>query len=77
MAPIRGGQVERTARLWGAAGRLREEIGVQLRPNERSAYDASVRDARTVAGSGNFDAAWQDGRTMPLERAVEYARGTS
>jgi len=62
------GQAERASRLWGAAEALREAIGAPLAPFDLSLYqgfrpDESTRDSE----------AWTDGRSMALDRAIEYA----
>ena len=62
------------AHIWGAAERLREEVGAPLPPNERLRYDRLVACARGAAGEdAAFNVAWQDGRAMTLEQAMEYA----
>ena len=67
---------DRAARVWGAAERLREEIGAPLAPSERPRYHRQVTAARAASGDGAaFDRAWQDGRAMTLDRAVECAVG--
>ena len=58
------------ARLWGAAEVLRETIGIPLPPVERTAYERSVANARTLLGEEAFAAAWADGRTMTPEQAI-------
>ena len=68
------GSFLRAARIWGAAQRLREEIGSPLAPNERSGYDRHLEAARAALGDdANFDHAWQEGRAMTLEEAIELA----
>lgn len=67
-------RVPRSASLWAAAERLREEIGAPLPPNERTRYERQVPAARAVLGDdAAFDTAWQEGRAMPLEQAIAYA----
>jgi tetratricopeptide (TPR) repeat protein len=62
------------ALLWGAAERLREEIGAPLKPNDRLRAERQVAAARTALGDdAAFDLAWQEGRAMNLERIVRYA----
>ncbi len=62
------------AHLWGTAERLREEIGAPLSPNERLETDGSVAAARAaLADPALFGAAWQEGREMTLEQAIERA----
>ena len=68
------GRSGRAARIWGAAERLREEIGSPLTPNEKPRYEGQL--AAACLGMGNdaaFDAAWKDGRAMTLAQAVDYA----
>jgi non-specific serine/threonine protein kinase len=71
------GQVERAARLFGAAEALREAIGVTLLPAERADHDRAAASARAVAAEATFAAAWAEGRTMTLEQAAEYAVATA
>ncbi len=61
----------RAARIWGAAQRLREEIASPP-PAEDSKFDARVAAARAAMGDdAGFDRAWQEGRTLTLEQAIE------
>jgi len=62
------------ARMWGAAECLREELGSPLFPQEQPRYDRRVAAARTRLGDdAAFDRAWQEGRTLTLEQAIEFA----
>ncbi len=62
------------AKIWGAAERLREEISAPMPPIERLRYEAQVATARTVLRDNSaFDAAWQAGRAMTIEQAIELA----
>jgi len=64
----------RAARIWGAAERLRAEIGTPLPPNERSDYDRWVAAARiTLGDDAAFDIAWQEGRGLTLDQAIDLA----
>jgi predicted ATPase/class 3 adenylate cyclase len=64
----------RAARIWGAAERLREEIGTPLSPTERSHYDQRGAAARAAVGDdAAFDRAWQEGRALTLKQAIELA----
>jgi hypothetical protein len=68
------GSYVRAARIWGAAERLREEIGSPQPPNERPPYDRRVAAARVALGDdATFDRAWQEGRGLTLEQAIELA----
>jgi tetratricopeptide (TPR) repeat protein len=63
----------RAARVWGAAERLRQEIGSALPRNERPRYDRRVAGARAVAGASAFDRSWQEGRALTLDQAMALA----
>src|SRR5262249_37712300 len=78
LAPVAtaAGRPARAAQLWGAAERLREEVGSALPPNERDRCERQVTAARASLGEETaFDVAWQAGRAMTLEQAIEYALG--
>lgn len=61
------------ARLWGAAERLRDEIGVLQSAADQSRYGPQVSAARATVGDEAFVAAWREGREMSLEQAIDYA----
>ena len=63
----------RAARLWGAAERVREEIGQPMLQNHRPSYNRAVAAARTALGDDAFTLAWLEGRAMTIEGAVKYA----
>jgi predicted ATPase/class 3 adenylate cyclase/Tfp pilus assembly protein PilF len=64
----------RAARIWGAAERLREELGAPLPPSERLRHDRQVAAARGAIGDdAGFGLAWQEGRALTLEQAIELA----
>jgi len=65
---------ERAARLWGAAAKLREDIGAAHVPTERVQYERHVAGARAAKGDdAQFDAAWLEGRALTCEQAIEDA----
>jgi hypothetical protein len=68
----------RAARLWGAAEALFETIEVAASPYapDCSRYQGQVGAARTQLSEEAFEAAWAEGKSMPPERAVEYALAT-
>ena len=73
LAAVLGNSV-RAARIWGAAERIQTEIGAPFSPNERPRYDARVSAVRAALGDdAAFDHAWQEGRALTLEQAVELA----
>ena len=62
------------ARIWGAAERLREEIGSPVLPVDRPGYDRRVIAARAARGDdAAFDRAWREGRALTLEQAIDLA----
>jgi hypothetical protein len=66
-------QPERAARLLGAAESLLEAIGARIWPSNRADYDRIVAAARAGLDDVAFNAAWEEGRAMSPEEAVEYA----
>ncbi|MGH3087502.1 MAG: tetratricopeptide repeat protein [Rubrobacteraceae bacterium] len=67
------GEASRAARLWAAAETLREAIGAPSPPGHRSLHDTHLNATRARLDSAAWDAAWAEGRKMPLETAIEYA----
>jgi hypothetical protein len=65
-------QLERAARLLGAAETLREVTGAPLSPGERARYDRDVSAGRVGLGEAAFAAAWAMGKAMPLEHISTY-----
>ena len=70
----RAGQLERAARLWGAAEVLLERSSdQQIHPAIRAAYDRDHAAARVVLEQAGWAAAWKEGRAMTLEQTIAYA----
>jgi len=64
----------RAARIWSAIEQSRAEIGPPRPQNERSGYDRYVAAARIASGDdAAFDSAWQDGRGLTLDQAIDLA----
>jgi hypothetical protein len=62
------------ARIWGAAERLRAEVGSPLSPRDRPDYDRRVATARKALGDdAAFDRARQEGGALTLEQAIAIA----
>jgi predicted ATPase/DNA-binding winged helix-turn-helix (wHTH) protein len=67
----------RAARLWGAAERLRKEIGTSRSSIDVARYQRLEAAARTaVADNEAFDAAWREGLALDFQAAVDYALAT-
>jgi predicted ATPase/DNA-binding winged helix-turn-helix (wHTH) protein len=61
----------RAARIWGAAERIRAEVGLPLSPT-RPDYHRRVAAARTALGDDIvFERGWQEGRALTMEQAIE------
>ena len=69
--PVAG--AERAARLFGAAAAWRETAFELLTPAERSVQEHHVAIAQVHLDEAAWQAAWAEGRAMPLEQAVAYA----
>jgi predicted ATPase/class 3 adenylate cyclase len=61
------------ARLLAAAAVLREAIGAPLSAQERPIRERLLGAVRAALGEAALDAAWDAGRTMPLEQAIAQA----
>ena len=69
------------ARLWGQAQRLREESassttnwvgGSDVTPTRRERRERDVAAGRATLGEEAFEVAWNEGRLMTLEQAVDF-----
>jgi tetratricopeptide (TPR) repeat protein len=59
--------------LAGAAAALRRSAGVPLAPAEQEKLEVGLAAARQKLNGSDAAAAWMEGWTMPLERAIETA----
>ena len=66
------GDAERSARLWGAAGHLRESLGAQPPPYEQALEEQYLAGARLALGDA-FPRLEAEGRALGLEDAVALA----
>ena len=64
------GDAERTVRLLGAADKILETIGVSLLGRFRDRHDLVLAEMRSRLGEGGFEAAWAEGRRVPLSATV-------
>jgi tetratricopeptide (TPR) repeat protein len=67
------GDFERAARLFGAAEAMRERLGGSVPALIRAEHDARVAETRRALGEDRFKTAWDAGRAMPAEQAIEFA----
>ncbi len=66
-------QPMRVARLLGAATSLHEAIGSRRSPAGQETYQQRLTQTRSASAEVAFDAAFEEGRIMTLEQAIEYA----
>jgi ATP/maltotriose-dependent transcriptional regulator MalT len=68
-------QPVRAARLWGAVEGIQKDYGVHLTPMALSltSYDSRLAAARSQLDEEAWSGAWEQGKAMPLEQAIEYA----
>lgn len=67
------GEAERAARLFGAAQALREAMGLPLEPAMRPLEEPYLVEARSQLEETAWTEAWEEGRAMSMEAAIEYA----
>ena len=60
-------------RLYGATDLLIAAGNAMLRPDARAAHVRDLAAARAQLDEGTWEAAWAEGRAMPLEQAIAYA----
>jgi DNA-binding CsgD family transcriptional regulator len=60
----------------GAAAAIRQAVSSQLTPVETAAVENTLAQARIRLGERAFAAAWEAGRTLPIERSVAEALAT-
>ena len=65
-------QSERAVRLGGAVAALHDNIGGVIPVSIQSALDSTLESARSELGA-EAESAWEQGRTMTMEQAIEYA----
>jgi hypothetical protein len=63
----------RSARIFGAAEKLRETLAAPVFLFQRHFNERGVANLRTQLDEGTLAAAWAEGRAMTLDQAVAYA----
>jgi hypothetical protein len=66
-------QLERAARLFGAAEFLRDQAEAPRVNYERGEYDAAQARLRSAMDPAALERAWNEGAGLSLERAVAFA----
>jgi tetratricopeptide (TPR) repeat protein len=77
LASVAGKQADDmlAAQLWAASAAIRESGGYALSAAEQRFHDDVVPEVRERLGGVEFDRAWNEGRQLPLEHAIELALG--
>jgi DNA-binding CsgD family transcriptional regulator len=68
------GSHREAARLFGAADAIRQRMGAARFKIYDAGYEASLAALREAMGKGDFDGAWAEGATLPVDEAIAYAR---
>ena len=67
------GFAEKAAELFGAAEALREKIGEPVPHSVQADYEETLTSARAPLGEEAFAVAWELGRRMSVEEAIQFA----
>jgi len=70
------GRPERAARVLGVSAATREEVGTRLTRITRSDHDHAASLARAALGDDAFEAAWDRGYEVPLDKAISEVLDT-
>jgi predicted ATPase/DNA-binding SARP family transcriptional activator len=70
----RAGEAERSATLFGAAERIRQEIGGPLAEGEEEIYEEYRQLGHDRIGDEEYDRAFAAGRALPVEAVIQLAR---
>ena len=68
------GDMGQAASFFGCAEAQREQAGVLVYEPVRLGYEQAIAAARAALGEERFRAAWEIGRSLPLDEAVDAAR---
>ena len=68
------GRGEEAAQLFGAADKIREDIGTPVESFNLERYNADVNAVKDALGREAFDKSWEDGRALKITEAVEIAQ---
>ena len=67
------GKSLQAAQLLGAVEASYQALGTVMAPADRKEYDHILAAVRAQLDEATFNAAWEEGRKMTLEQAIEYA----
>ncbi len=69
---LRGNQIT-SVRMLGAAGRVRDDVGLELPSEEEPRHERLVSALRGAVGRAAFEQAWEEGKAIDLEQMVALA----
>lgn len=67
------GGVERGVKLLGAVAALLETTRAVMESGTRATYERGVAAGRARLSEADFEKTWEEGRSLGIEDAVEYA----
>jgi predicted ATPase len=67
------GEIRRAARIWGGVEGYRDASDIPWPPDEREMIEPHIEAARTRLDEADWTMAWEEGRAMTLDQAVDYA----
>jgi predicted ATPase/class 3 adenylate cyclase len=70
---VAGGRPREAALLFGTADRIREELGAPVEPFNQERYQRDLDTTRGAMTEDDFTQAWEEGRRMRTEEAIELA----
>lgn len=71
---VAAGKIEKAARLFGAAQAIFDETGYKLEKADQEFNNRFIKEAQLKITENTFEAAFQKGKSMPLNEAVSLAR---
>jgi predicted ATPase/class 3 adenylate cyclase len=64
---------QRAIKLFSAASAVRERVQASMTEPERVEYNQAVARLHSMLAAARFDALWAEGRSMTMERAIDFA----
>lgn len=71
---VAAGKTEKAARLFGAAQAIFDTMGYKLERADQIFFDQYTKEARSAFGEEAFEAAFQEGKSLRLKKAIALAR---
>lgn len=71
------GDLLQAARLLGAGAATREALSFPLESDAKAQHERTAAAVRAALGEDSYAAAWEEGRAMTLEQAIDSAARTS